>query len=456
MTANKNSMTTTQTQPSTFNPRKNTLLTILMGALLWGFAWQIRGNGTSDPSVVILLFLLFLSIHYSPRQKFNLVIFAIAVFVFGLMRTGWGTFVGQAGIPGLYPGHVVSDVAENARGAGFDLVVPWWRGYFWLFIVGLAWAGFPSLFFGGYFFTKFKYSLKHLAVGVILFISGRYVGGYVAELLIPVLAPEYYHEIFLTDISRRGYQSMLGNLSTALAIIPVLLYIYFAIKDRGFVKRSISVMVIFGIGLSAAAVWHPLGRNIPEFKQLPAWSLWEYSSGFIIGGLLFWFYSRLPENELQESNISPGLEFIDEGEKFGQFVITAAALYFLALYGLQESIAGSSQLACKWLGVEPFLSQKSIQTVLLVFILPLYYFYRRGVIGAAWSRKSFREKCLIAFIVLLPVNYLNFVMPYFVAGKLARLNNAACWLDTISFVIVEIYGIYLYRQFRRWKIGDRR
>ena len=238
-------MTTTQTQSSAFNPKENKLLTILMGALLWGFAWQIRGNGTSDPSVVILLFLLFLSIHYSPRQKFNLIVFALAVFVFGLMRTGWGTFVGQAGIPGLYPGHVVSDAAENARGAGFDLVVPWWRGYFWLFVVGLSWASFPSLIFGGYFFTTFKYALKNLVAGVILFIAGRYIGGYVAELLIPVLAPEYYQEIFLTGISRRGYLSMRGNLATALAVIPVLLYIYFEIKDRGFVKRAIGVMVIF-------------------------------------------------------------------------------------------------------------------------------------------------------------------------------------------------------------------
>lgn len=424
-----------------------------MGALLWGFAWQIRGNGTSDPSVVVLLFLLFLSILYSPRQKFHLVIFALAVFVFGIMRTGWGTFVGQAGIPGLYPGHVVSDAAENARGEGFDVVVQWWRGYFWLFIVGLSWASFPALIFGGYFFTKFKYSLKNLAVGVILFIAGRYIGGYIAELLIPALAPQYYHEIYLTGISRRGYQSMRGNLATALAVIPVLLYTYFAIKDRGFVKRAISVMVIFGIGLSAAAVWHPIGRNIPEFKQLPCWSLWEYSSGFIIGGLLFWFYSRLSENELQESDVSSGLEFIDGKGKFGQFIIYATALYFAVLYGLQDSLAGSLRLTCTWLGIETIASQKTIQTVLLVIILPLYYFYRRGDIGVAWFKKSFREKSLVAFIVLLPVNYLFFVTPFIVAGRLSQLNSAA-WLDTISFVIVEVYGLYLYRQFKRSLISS--
>ncbi len=428
---------------SVFNPKGNKFLTILMGALLWGFAWQIRGNGTSNPEVVILLFLLFLAIHYSPRQKFNLVIFALAIFVFGLMRTGWGTFVGQAGIPGLYPGHIVSDGGENARGEGFDIVVEWWQGYFWLFIVGLSWAGFPALIFGGYFFTKFKYALKDLAVGVILFIAGRYLGGYVAEQLIPLIAPQAYHEIYLTGLSKRNYQSMRGNLATALAIIPVLLYIYFQIKDRGFVKRFIIVMVIFGVGLSVAAVWHPIGRE----WQFPGWSLWEYFSGFIIGGLLFWFYGRLSEKELLESDISPGLESIAEGGKFGQFIIYATALYFLVLYGLADSMAGSVRLASMWLGVETFASQGTIQIVLLVIALPLYYFYLRGDIGAAWFKKSFREKSLVAFVVLLPVNYFIFVIPYIVTGK--ELFNAPVWLDTISFVIVEVYGLYLFREFKR-------
>jgi len=448
MTTNTIQMTTTPTQSSAFNPKRNKFLTILMGALLWGFAWQIRGNGTSNPSVVILLFLLFLSIHYAPRQKFNLIIFALAIFVFGIMRTGWGTFNGQAGIPGFSAGHITPDGGELLRKISYDIVVPWWHGYFWLFIVGIAWAGLPALIFGGYFFTKYRYSLKDLAVCLVLFAVGRHIAGFIAEQLIPLIAEEYYHQIYLPGISERNYLSMYGNMAKAMAIFPVLFYIYFEKKDGGFVKRSLVVMAIFGVGLSGAAIWHALGRIHPEWR-LPFWSLWEYFSGFIIGGLLFWFYGRLSEMELHESDVSPGLESIEEGEKFGQFIIYTTALYFFVLYGLQDSMAGSLRLACTWLDIEMFASQKTIQTVLLVIVLPLYYFYQRGDIGVAWFKKSFREKSLIALIVLLPVNYLNFVMPYIVAGKLSQLNNAACWLDAISFVIVEIYGLYLYRQFRR-------
>lgn len=418
-----------------------------MGALLWGFAWQIRGNGTSDPSVVILLFLLFLSIHFSPRQKFNLVVFAVAVFVFGIMRTGWGTFVGQAGIPGLYPGHIVSDAGENARGAGFDIVVQWWQGYFWLFIVGLSWASLPSLLFGGYFFTKITYSWKNLAVIVLLFIAGKYIGGHIAQFLIPLLAPQYYHELYVPHLSTRNYRSMHGNMSTALAIIPVLLYIQFRIKDGGFVRRSIVIMLIFGTGLSGAAFWHAIGRNNPQW-ELPFWSLWEYTSGFIIGGLIFWFYGRLSEKELQESDLSPGLEWIGKRGMLGQFILYSVALYFFVLYGLLNSMGGSLSMTFKWVGAEPFAAQWAVQLVLLATVLLVFWFYLRGNLGAAWFKKSFREKSLIAFIVLLPVNYLFFLFPFIAAGRLSQLNSAA-GLDTISFFIVEAYGIYLYLWFRR-------
>lgn len=114
---------------TSFNPKENSILTIIMGALLLGFAWQIRGSGASDPSVVALFFLLFLSINYSPRKKFNLLVFGLITFSIGIMRTGWGTFVPQAGIPGVVPGYLPLNV---------DIPVPWWNGYFWLFIVGIS------------------------------------------------------------------------------------------------------------------------------------------------------------------------------------------------------------------------------------------------------------------------------------------------------------------------------
>lgn len=438
-------MNNDEARSEAFNPKEKKFLTILMGAILFGFGWQIRGTGASDPTVVILLFLLFLSIHYSPRQKFNMIVFAFAIYVFLIMRTGWGTFVAQAGIPGLYPGHIPPNYGE-----GYDLVVQWWQGYFWLFIVGLSWAGFPSLIFGGYFFTTFKYTARDLFVGFILFLLGRYMGSYIAEWIIPMIAPQFYHEIYLPGLSTRNYQSMRGNLSTAIAIIPVLLYVYYVIKDKGFVKRSVLVMCFFGIGLSVADIWQAVGRNNPEW-ELPFWSLWEYFSGFIFGGLVFWYYSRFSEDDLRKSDISPGLEGIGEMGKLGRFIIYGTALYFLVLYGLQESISGSIKQVCERLEVDPWVSPRTIRTAVVVVAMVPYYLYLQGKIGAAFYKKSFREKCLIALIVLLPIYYLLFSMRHLVTGEMfqPKVSLSAVWLDTASFVIIEIYAVYLYRSFKR-------
>ena len=219
---------------------KKPFLAIIIGALLLGFAWQIRGMGTSDPSVVAFLFLTYLSLLYGPRKKFILPVFGLIAFSFVLMRTGWGTFVGQAGIPGVIPGSL------NTRGHP-DIIVPWWRGYFWLFIVGLSWFGVPSLLFGGYLFTKRRYSLKDVVDMIVLFVLTQYAAGFLAEWLIPYLAPEYYHKIYLTGISARSYGSMRGNLSTALAVIPVLLYVRFVKRDKIFFRNSAAGLGIVGI-----------------------------------------------------------------------------------------------------------------------------------------------------------------------------------------------------------------
>jgi len=72
----------------------NKFVIIIFSSLLFGFGWHIRGSGTSDPTVAMLLLLLFLSIVFGPRKKFNSYIFGIIIILFRVMRRGWETFVG--------------------------------------------------------------------------------------------------------------------------------------------------------------------------------------------------------------------------------------------------------------------------------------------------------------------------------------------------------------------------
>ena len=424
-----------------FNPKENRILTIIMGALLLGFAWQIRGSGTSDPSVVALLFLLFLSINYSPRKKFNLLVFGLISFSIVVLRAGWGTFVPQAGIPGVIPGYLPPNV---------DIAVPWWNGYLWLFIVGISWFGIPSLLFGGYIFTKHKYTIKDVFLIVILFVATRFTAGFIAEFLIPYLAPEYYNEIYLTGISERSYGSMRGNMSTAMAIIPALLYIRYGKKDREFFKYSTIAMSVFAFSLSIANIWRPISSLTEEIGGSAAWGLWEYFTGFIFGGLIFWFYGRFSNDELAKTDVPTGLD-VSDWKPFGKFVLYSVALYLLFFHGIAESLEGGIRKAFLAAGVVYTPDVPTVKLIVSIIGLSLYWLYSQGKIGKTFAQKSFREKSLIVLIIMLPLYYFNFALHHIISGSLFQLdwNASPVWLDTISFVLVEIYGIYLLWRYRK-------
>ncbi len=415
--------------------KKNKSLTIIMAALLLGFAWQIRGSGTSDPSVVAVLFLLFLSVNYSPRRKFGLFVFGLIALSFNVMRTGWGTFISQAGLPGIIPGYLPPDMT---------IEVPWWYGYSWLFVVGISWMGIPSLLFGGYFFTKKSYSWKDVTVIVVIFIAANYLLSFIVEPLIPLLAPEYYKGIYLTGISDRSYGSMIGNLSTALAIIPVLLYILYVKKDKNLFKNSLAAMLIFAFSLSVANVWRPIS-TLTGVAKYGGWSMWEYTSGLLFGGFIFWYYSRIPEKELKETDLPVDLKYERWNPVF-KFLLLAFSFYRLVLYGIGEGLNGAVRKSLSALGYENSPLGESLMLATVVIGIILYALYFTGKIGKRFAQKSFREKSLIALLVLLPLHYILFATHHILEGNLFlwQKDNIAVWTDTISFAIVETYLIYLW------------
>jgi len=379
---------------------KKRISVIIVGALLLGFAWQIRGMGTSDPSVVAFLFLAYLAIHFGARKKFALPVFGLIAFSFVLMRTGWGTFVSQAGIPGVIPGYLPPKM---------DVAVPWWYGYFWLFMVGLSWFGVPSLLFGGYLFTKQRYSPKDVLFIVVLFVLTQYAAGFLAERLIPYLAPEYYHKIYLTGISERSYGSMRGNLSTALAIIPVLLFILFVKRDKMFFKNSATAMLIFAFSLAMADVWRPLSLLTEKITAMEGWGLWEYFTGFFFGLLIFLFYSSFSEKELSETDISPAANGSGMKPPW-KFVVNSVGLYFLMLYGIAESLEGGIRKTLSVFGIAYSPDNLMLKVVVGLAGVVLYWLYTKGMICEKFARKLFLEKTLILLMALLFFHYLNFAM----------------------------------------------
>ena len=415
----------------------NKYLAIIMAALLIGFGWHIRGDGTSDVTVVALLLVLFIGATFPNRNKFNFVVFAIIVAAFLFLRTGWGTFVAQAGIPGIYDGHIQSKSGE------YDIIVSWWQGYFWLFIVGIAWAGIPSLILGGYFFTKKKYTIVDLLIYIIIFSVSTYLGEIIAEKIVPLISSAAYNEVYIRYQSGRNYWSMIGNFSTAFALLPVLIFIWFQKKDWDFIKHTLVVTALFAFALSFADIWQAFGNNNREL-HLPAWNLWEYFTGFIFAGLLFLYYYSLPANVWKNSDAENFVEtkyFNKLG--FLKYPVLVIIYYYLLLYGIIQSIIETVYKTSDQFNIARIETSQYVYPLVILSFIVLFALYRKGKIGLSFSKKSFQDKALISLIVLVPFYYICLITRYVLTDSFLvfEMPHLVIWIDTISVILFEVYAI---------------
>lgn len=434
------------------------ILNIFVGALIFGWGWHIRGSGTSDPTVVMLMFLLFIGFIFSPRKKFNGLIFGLINIIHRIGRRGWGTFVSQAGIPGLFPGELQSPTE------GYSVLVPWWQGFFWLFIVGVAWSGFTALILGGYQFSDKKYDYKELIIWIVLYVIGYVIGQLIALAIIPSLAPEAYNEIYLGFGSERNYNSMRDNFSFAFAIIPVLLYIFIRKRDTYFIKMSLIIMLIYGIGFSVADLWQVYGRNVDP--ALPFWSMWEYTTGFIIGASLMLVFYLIPEERWQKSDIE--IDFYPADTKFKKFILYVFGHVLLFLYAIAESTNGLIRSTYKALNGEEFDwfefffgIKADINTVLIFLIillidLPLYYLYMNDKFLTNFKSKDFQSKCIFILILLIPYFYMCYTFQFIATGTFFTFETSriVMWWDTVSVIIIESYLLFKIKKEKRFLNGE--
>jgi len=415
----------------------NEILNVLIGALLFGYGWHIRGSGTSDPTIVMALFLLFLSWMFGPRKKFNYFIFGIIVLVFRTGRRGWGTFVGQAGIPGLYPGHLIS-YTEN-----YHVEVAWWQGYFWLFIVGLAWIGPTTLFLGGYLLSDTKFSWKDIFSIILIYVGSAAIGHYIAKSIVPIIAPEAYNYVYLEVGSERNYNSMIENFRLAFAMIPVFLYIYFVKGDKKFVKRSSLIWILFGVGLSVADLWQMYGRNNRELG-IPFWGLWEYFSGLIFGIGIMIFYNKIPKEEWNNTDSEAPITTLKPFWKNSLMYIVGHL--FLFGFGMQDSLKGLINSIAKVLELNFEVHSWQLIPIILAIDLPIYILHQKRKIGKKYLDMPFHSKAKISLLILLAFSFLCYSVQFFISGRIFMYENRNIMIiiDFWKFIVVEGYLLWKY------------
>ena len=289
------------------------MLPILLGALLTGFSWRVRGSGGWGAAWGLLnagmLMTLFLSAARGRKDGASLPLIALAAFSFMFTAPAWGTLLTQ--ITGVM-------TVDYASGQQTVFVSPV-SGVLLMLCMGFGLAALYGVMLGRVFSGKAWRLRDYAAVLVVFLIVSYGAKASVAHLLVKVVQPQAV-EAFRTGLSEVGidkppftaymthfnaeswakkvaggrhYYACISAFSSALGSLAAILSARFLVKDKYASKIGLTVCgaFAFAITLSDLFFWFGNGGyHMQNGSVLPngwaAWSLWEYFTGFIAGGII--------------------------------------------------------------------------------------------------------------------------------------------------------------------------
>lgn len=303
---------------------------VLLGALLMGLLWRVRGEHGWGSSWGLLnagfVFTMFIVVIKGNRQKLDIGWLSLTALSFMLTTPGWGTLLSQ--ITGI-----IYD-AEDWFNGGSDVYTSVGSAIFLMLCLGFGLASLFGIMLGRGFSEK-QWKLKDFVVLLAVFyitdlIASAVISPFILNAIQPEAAElfekglqiqgfdgsayEVYMEHFKdvswakkTDGGRNYFQSC-DVITAAIKAIASLLTVRFIIKDKVSAKTGAVVCSAFTIGITVADLffyfgnggYHELNESyLPE--SFYPWGCWEYFTGFIAGGIITAFILKLkPENDISE------------------------------------------------------------------------------------------------------------------------------------------------------------
>lgn len=309
-------------------------LIVLIGALLMGFLWRVRGTHGWGSSWGLLnagiVFILFITAAIGERKKMNLSWTSLTALSFMLTVPAWGTLLEQ--ITGVLK-------LEDS----FAYVSPW-SGVFMMLCLGFGVASIFGVMLGRGFSDK-HWKLHHVVILIAVFYGVTYLAkAFISPFIIQLVQPESV-KVFVDDLRRvgiedsaykvfmehfdndawakkftmdalgrisvagRNYFQEIKTISAAIGAIAVLLTTRFIIKDKRAALTGTVTCLAFSFAITVSDLffffdkggYHYLqGFSLPD--NFAAWSLWEYFTGFIAGGIITAFLVNLkPKADFAET-----------------------------------------------------------------------------------------------------------------------------------------------------------
>ena len=306
------------------------ILTILLGSLLMGLLWRVRGEHGWGSSWGLLnagfVFTMFLVVIKGSRQKLDIGWLSLTALTFMLTTPGWGTLLSQ--ITGI-----IYD-AEDWINGGSDVYTSVGSAIFLMLCLGFGLASLFGVMLGRGFSEK-QWKIKDIVILLAVFyitdlIASAVISPFILNAVQPEAAQVFEEGLKIQGIDGSAYQVYMEHfkdvswakkidggrnyfqscdvITATIKAIASILAVRFIIKDKVSAKVGAVVCSAFAIGITVADLFFYFGNGgyhelhesyLPE--SFYAWGCWEYFTGFIAGGIITAFILKLkPQKDVPE------------------------------------------------------------------------------------------------------------------------------------------------------------
>lgn len=430
---------------------------VLMGALIMGAMWRLRGDHGYGAAWGLLtcavVFLLLVFAIFGFRRKINFLLFSLTAASFMLTTPGWGTLNGQ--ITGILESGVYGE-----DGQMITVFINPFTGVFIMLCLGFGMAALFAFFLGRFFSDK-AYTWKDILLVFTVYFAVKYVARAALSPLVLDLVQPQAGELFAQGLRQSGidatpwqmyiqhyfdhpwakaihggrnYFTSINIISSAITAVAVWLTVRFGLKDKtgGRVILGICAAFAFAITFADLLLYFPAGGYRMEqtfsntLLKFSGWSMWEYATGFLAGGLLMLIFVLRPFDRLAKT--------ADKEEPF-----TAKMpewLYGILNFAFTLGLCFSATL------VRPFALRYEDTKLFIPLFAGLSVGFLIAIIiiakkkGAGLQSIDFNRFCTIA----LPIYFAVHILLYFFAGTPDRqhfrsTDDIANQMVIASFVI---------------------
>ncbi len=292
------------------------LVVVILGALLMGLLWRVRGTHGWGSSWGLLnagfLFTMFIVLVKGERQKLSFGWLGVISFVFMLTTPSWGTLLKQ--ITGIL--FTAEDVAEIPSLAGSAVTSPIPSAIFIMLCLGFGMASLFGIFLGAAYSEK-QWKLKDFIILLVVFFGvdllckatvSHWILGAVQPKAVEVFeeglkftgaegsAWKTYMQHFddytwsKKIIGGRNYFASIETIALAIKAYACILATRFIIKDKKAADTGMVVCSAFAVSITACDLFFyfcnggylMLGEHYTG-SFIADWNCWEYFTGFFAG-----------------------------------------------------------------------------------------------------------------------------------------------------------------------------